>query len=40
MDEIDLFDKAVQKRFRKIEKNWENFIASILLKAHSPPAAA
>ena len=25
MDEIDSFDKAIQKRLRKIEKNWENY---------------
>jgi len=27
MDEIDSFDKAVQKRHRKIEKTWEKFTA-------------
>jgi len=27
MEEIDSFDKAIQKRLRKIEKNWEKFTA-------------
>jgi len=36
MDEICSFDKAVQKRLRKIEKNWEKFRAYILLKARPP----
>jgi len=40
MDEIDSFDKAIQKRLRKIEKNWEKFRDSILLKAHPPPTTA
>jgi len=39
-DEIDSFDKAIQKRLRKIEKNWEKFRDSILLKAHPPPTTA
>jgi len=40
MEEIDSFDLPIQKRLWMIEKNWENFRASILLKAHPPPAAA
>jgi len=40
MDEIDSFDKAVQKKLRKIEKNWEKFRASILLKAHPQPTTS
>jgi len=40
MDEIDSFDKAVQKKLRKIEKNWEKFIDSTLLKAHPPPTTS
>jgi len=40
MEKIDSFDLHVQKRTWVIEKNWEKFRASILLKAHLPPAAA
>jgi len=40
MDEIGSFDKAVQKRLRKIEKNWEKFRASILLKAPPQPTTS
>jgi len=33
MEETDSFDLPVQKRLWVIEKNWEKFKASILLKA-------
>jgi len=36
MEEIDSFDLHVQKRLRRIEKNWEKFRASILLKTRQP----
>jgi len=32
MDEIDSFDEPVQKRLRKIEKNWEHFTAFYFVK--------
>jgi len=32
MDEIDSFDENVQKRLRKIEKNWDRFTAFYFVK--------
>jgi len=32
LEEIDSFDKPVQKRLRKIEKNWEHFTAFYFVK--------
>ncbi len=32
MEEIDSFDKPVQKRLRKIGKNWEHFTAFYFVK--------
>jgi hypothetical protein len=32
MEKIDSFEKHVQKRLRKIEKNWEHFTAFYFVK--------
>jgi len=39
MDEIDSFDKAVQKKLRKIEKNWEKFRSFYFIEGAPSPAA-